>query len=151
RMNAIKVGKLSTKGSSTPRGYQIKWPMPSEGKASPWFQWTRQMTLAAHSFWKIWRPTQVSWSGVRTSSNLASAAGWTAVGRFLLQSARPNPPSMNKGKVASSSARHRKEFPITHLKLKLRRAGADPNFVPAPGGSAGPASIADEGPGRPRV
>src|SRR5690606_40139606 len=114
--------------------------------ASPWFQWTRQMTLAAHSFWKIWRPTQVSWSGVRASSNFVSAAGWVVVGWFWLHPTRPN-----QSEVASSSARHRKEFPITHLKLKLRRTSADPNFVPAPGGSAGPASIADEGPGRPRV
>ena len=59
-MYRISAGKLSTNRPSTADGYQIKCPIPSDGKASPSFQCTRQAFFAEHSLRKICCPTQSS-------------------------------------------------------------------------------------------
>ena len=43
-------GKLSSKGPRCPFGYQIKWPMPSDAKFSPWFHEVRPDIVPPHSF-----------------------------------------------------------------------------------------------------
>src|SRR5262249_8053134 len=44
------LGKLSSNGPRRPFGYQIKWPMPSEAKSSPWFHEVSPEIVPLHSF-----------------------------------------------------------------------------------------------------
>jgi len=50
-------GKLSSKGPRRPFGYQMKWPMPSDAKSSPWFHEVRPEIVPPHSFCQTLFPT----------------------------------------------------------------------------------------------
>ncbi len=50
RSHSTRAGKLSSNGPSTPFGYQMKWPMPSDAKFSPAFQLVSPSTVPPHSF-----------------------------------------------------------------------------------------------------
>ena len=56
--NNSSCGKVSSKISCCPAPYQIKCPIPSEGKSSPAFQLVKQAGLERHSFWNTCRPSQ---------------------------------------------------------------------------------------------
>jgi len=43
-------GKLSSNGPRRPFGYQMKWPMPSDAKSSPWFHEVSPEIVPPHSF-----------------------------------------------------------------------------------------------------
>ena len=43
-------GKLSSNGPCRPFGYQMKWPMPSDAKSSPWFHEVSPEIVPPHSF-----------------------------------------------------------------------------------------------------
>src|SRR5256714_4014691 len=43
-------GKLSSNGPCRPFGYQMKWPIPSDAKSSPWFHEVRPEIVPLHSF-----------------------------------------------------------------------------------------------------
>ncbi len=49
-MKLTSLGKLSSKGPRRPFGYQMKWPMPSDAKSSPWFHAVRPEIVPLHSF-----------------------------------------------------------------------------------------------------
>ena len=53
---AMNGGQLSAKRPLEPAGYQMKWPIPSEGTSSPPFHVVSPETLPAHSFCQIFRP-----------------------------------------------------------------------------------------------
>ena len=44
------LGKLSSNGPRRPFGYQMKWPMPSDAKSSPWFHEVSPEIVPPHSF-----------------------------------------------------------------------------------------------------
>ena len=44
------------KGPRLPCGYQMKWPMPRDGKSSPLFHAVRPSRVPAHSLRQIFRP-----------------------------------------------------------------------------------------------
>src|SRR5215472_5281111 len=50
-------GKLSSKGPCRPFGYQMKWPMPSDAKSSPWFHEVSPEIVPLHSFCQTLFPT----------------------------------------------------------------------------------------------
>src|SRR5262245_31810297 len=50
-------GKLSSNGPRRPFGYQMKWPMPSDAKSSPWFHEVRPEIVPPHSFCQTLFPT----------------------------------------------------------------------------------------------
>src|SRR5207244_7952151 len=49
-MKLTSLGKLSSKGPRRPFGYQMKWPMPSDAKSSPWFHAVSPEIVPLHSF-----------------------------------------------------------------------------------------------------
>ena len=60
-----RLGKVSSNASSCPRWYQMKWPIPSEGKSSPAFQLLRHASLEAHSLAKTRSPSQRACAALR--------------------------------------------------------------------------------------
>ena len=50
-------GKLSSNGPCRPFGYQMKWPMPSDAKSSPWFHEVSPEIVPLHSFCQTLFPT----------------------------------------------------------------------------------------------
>ena len=51
------VGKLSSNGPCRPFGYQMKWPIPSDAKSSPWFHEVSPEIVPPHSFCQTLFPT----------------------------------------------------------------------------------------------
>src|SRR5207245_10382148 len=49
-MKLTSLGKLSSKGPRRSFGYQMKWPMPSDAKSSPWFHAVSPEIVPLHSF-----------------------------------------------------------------------------------------------------
>ena len=60
-----RLGKVSSNASSCPRWYQMKWPIPNEGKSSPAFQLLRHSSLEAHSLAKTRSPSQRACAALR--------------------------------------------------------------------------------------
>ena len=50
-------GKLSSNGPRRSFGYQMKWPMPSDAKSSPWFHEVSPEIVPLHSFCQTLFPT----------------------------------------------------------------------------------------------
>src|SRR4029077_3398573 len=55
-MKLTTLGKLSSNGPRRPLGYQMKWPMPSDAKSSPWFHAVSPEMVPLHSFCQIFFP-----------------------------------------------------------------------------------------------
>src|SRR5205823_10232465 len=66
--------KLSSNGPRRPSGYQMKWPMPSDAKSSPWFHEVRPEIVPLHSFCQIFFP--ILWV-----SACERVMAWSDVGR----------------------------------------------------------------------
>src|SRR5262249_1937163 len=49
-MKLTSFGKLSSNGPCRPFGYQMKWPIPSDAKSSPWFHEVSPEIVPLHSF-----------------------------------------------------------------------------------------------------
>src|SRR5262249_7222565 len=93
-MKLTSFGKLSSNGPRRPFGYQMKWPIPSDAKSSPWFHEVSPETVPLHSFCHTLFPifkaslcerlTEASVFGQSTINPLATTTN--------ARSARPNRP-----------------------------------------------------------
>ena len=114
-------GKLSSKGPCRPFGYQMKWPMPSDAKSSPWFHEVRPETVPLHSFCQTLFPTLRAslWEIVRPVTLFGQSAIIPVV---RVANARPAPP--NRWQRCFLDGRHLsisvRLSAATNLKLKRR-------------------------------
>ena len=71
------LGKLSSNGPRRPFGYQMKWPMPSDAKSSPWFHAVSPEIVPLHSFCQTLFP--IFKASPRERVIAASASGQSAI------------------------------------------------------------------------
>src|ERR1700726_1125071 len=84
--NARNFGKLSSNGPRWSLGYQMKWPIPKEGKFSPVFHEVSPAIEPPHSFFHTFRPIRMAsasdkltaepvWPQAAMTKRLATANG----------------------------------------------------------------------------
>ena len=114
-------GKLSSNGPRRPFGYQMKWPMPSDAKSSPWFHEVRPEIVPPHSFCQTLFPT---FKASPCESVKACASSGQSVIRPVAATANGQPAPPNRWQSCFLDVRHLsisvRVSAATNLKLARR-------------------------------
>ena len=106
-------GKLSSNGPCLPFGYQMKWPMPSDAKSSPWFHEVRPEIVPPHSFCQTLFPTFKA--SLFESAKACAISGQTAISAVAI-TANGKPPPQNRW--------HSCFLDVRHLSISVRLSAA---------------------------